>query len=148
MKQGRRPGYKHSAETIEKIRQSRLGTKQAISTKDKIGKSMAGQAKSLAHRDRISESMLDVEGKCIKRFLALKAEYPGQEAFFEENRGDLLFAMRDIKSEKELADIRRYIESETIHDSTSYNYSSSSYHAAEDTMIALVDAVIFLRKFH
>ena len=110
MKRGRKPGYKHLAETIEK------------------------------------ESMFDLDGKCIQRYMELKAEYPDQEEFFERNKGDLLFAMRDIKSEKELADIRRYIESATLHASIPYQYSSSSYSAAEDAMITLIDAAPLLRR--
>ena len=147
MKRGRKPGYKHSAETIEKIRQSRLGTKQKPDTRTKISKSMAGRNKTTVHRDHISESMFDLDGKCIQRYTELKSEYPDQEEFFERNKGDLLFAMRDIKSEKELDDIRRYIESATLHDSTPYQYSSSSYFAAEDAMIALLDAASFVRRF-
>ncbi len=148
MTSGRKPGYKHSAETIEKIRQSRLGNKQSADTRNKISKSMSGRTKTPEHKDHISESMFDLESKCLKRFISLKEEYPGQEAFFENNREDLLFAMRDIKSERELGDIRRYIEVGSLYTSTPYQYSSSSYFAAEDVMIALIDTASFLRKFN
>jgi len=147
MKQGRKPGFKHSAETIEKIRQSHLGTKQELGTRSKISRSMSGKNKTRDHKDRLSESMFNLDAKCLERYNALKAEYPDQEEFFEQNQEDLLFAMQDIKSEKELTDIRRYIESAPLHNSLTYEYSSSSYFAAEDAMIALVDAASFLRRF-
>ena len=146
MKQGRKPGYKHSDKTIEKIRQSRLGTKHASGTRAKISKSLIGRNKTADHRDRISESRYDLDGKCLQRYNELKAEYPDQIEFFEQNQGDLLFAMQDIKSEQELNDIRRYIESAPLHDSISYQYSSSSCFAAEDAMIALIDAASFIRR--
>jgi hypothetical protein len=147
MKRGRKPGFKHSDETIEKIRKSRLGTKHKLDTRAKISKSLSGKIKSQEHRDHISESRFDLDGKCIQRYIELKAEYPDQEDFFDLNKGELLFAMQDIKSEKELDDIRRYIESSTVHDSMSYHYSSSSLFAAEDAMIALIDAASFFRRF-
>ena len=130
MAQGRKPGYKHSAET-----------------KKKISQSLSGQTKTLEHRDHIAESMADPQALCFARFLELKAEYPGHEDFFEENKEELLYALEDIKSEKELEYIRRYIESSSIDPSSSYQYSSSSCYAAEDAVIALIDAVAYLRKF-
>jgi hypothetical protein len=147
MKQGRKPGFKHSVETIEKIRQSHLGTKQELGTRSKISRSMSGKNKTPDHKERLSESMFNLDAKCLERYNALKAEYPDQEEFFEQNQEDLLFAMQDIKSEKELTDIRRYIESVPLHNSLTYEYSSSSCYAAEDAMIALVDAASFLRRF-
>jgi len=146
MKQGRKPGYKHSAQTIEKIRQSRLGNKQSADTRTKISKSLSGRNKTPEHKDNISESFFNLDEKCAQRYAELKAEYPGQEEFFDRNRADLLFAMRDVKSEKELSDIRRYIETVSIHDSVSYQYSSSSCYAAEDAMIALLDVASFIRR--
>ncbi len=148
MVQGRKAGFKHSTETIEKIRKAHLGTKQGLGTKNKISETMSGRTKTIAHRNRISESMLDVEGKHLKRYIALKEEYPDQEEFFEENKKALLVAMQDIKSERELADIRRYIETGPLYSSIPYSYSSSSCFAAEDVMIALVDAASFLQRFH
>jgi len=147
MKQGRKPGFKHSAETIEKIRQSRLGTKQESGTRSKISHSMAGKNKTTDHKAHISESLFNLDAKCLQRYNELKAEYPDQQEFFEKNQDDLLFAMQDIKSEKELNDIRRYIESAPLHNSLTYEYSSSSYFATEDAMIALVDASRFIRGF-
>lgn len=147
MVSGRKPGYKHSAETIEKIRQSRLGNKQSAAARTKISNSMSGKTKSAAHKKGISDSLHDLEGKCAKRLNALKEEYPGQEPFFERNKEDLLFAMQDVKSEQELRDIMRYIEVGPLYSSIPYQYSSSSYFAAEDVMIALIDTAAFIRKF-
>jgi len=79
--------------------------------------------------------------------LELKAEYPGHEPFFEENKEELLYALEDIKSEKELIAIRKYVECHSLHNSLTYEYSSSSCYAAEDAVIALIDAVAYLRKF-
>lgn len=150
MPSGRRPGYKHSAETREKIRKARLGKTQEKQTRDKISESMTGRPKSTAHREAISDSLHDLDRKCMQRYLALRAEYPGHEDFFDEHQAELLFAMRSIKSEKELRDIRKYIETTPLEDapqvSTSYQYSSSSCYAQEDAMIALLDAASFLRK--
>ncbi|HEC64569.1 MAG TPA: hypothetical protein ENI23_04695 [bacterium] len=109
---------------------------------------MAGRNKTTEHRDRISETRLDMERKYLKRYIALKEEYPDQEEFFETNKKALLVAMQDIRSEKELADIRRYIETGPLYSSISYQYSSSSCFAAEDAMIALVDTASFLQRFH
>lgn len=147
MKQGRKPGFKHSAETIEKIRQSRLGTKQELGTRSKISLSLSGKNKSPEHKDHISESLFNLDAKCLQRYKELKAEYPDQKEFFDQNQDDLIFAMQDIKSEKELTDIRRYIESAPLHNTLTYEYSSSSCFAAEDAMIALVDAASFIRVF-
>ncbi len=147
MKPGRKPGFKHSPETIEKIRQSLLGTKQEVGTRSKISHSLSGKNKSTDHRDHISESLFNLEAKCLQRYNELKAEYPDQQEFFEQNQGDLLYAMQDVKSEKELTDIRRYIESAPLHNALGYEYSSSSCFAAEDAMIALIDAASFIRTF-
>lgn len=150
MKRGRKPGYSHSPETIEKIRESRIGTKQNSDTRRKISQSLSGTAKTQAHRDSMSEAHLDIEQKCMQRFLELRSEYPEHESFFDENRSELLFAMRDIKSEKELRDLRRYIETTSLEDARgadlSYDYSSSSCYAQEDAMISLIDAASFLRR--
>lgn len=146
MKQGRKVGFKHSTQTIEKIRQSRLGSKQKPTTKFKISKSMLGKIKSTEHKDHISNSMFNLREKCLQRYNELKTEYPEQKEFFETNRKDLLSRMEDIKSEKELRDIRRYIESVPLHNSFTYEYSSSSYFASEDAIIALVDAAAFIHK--
>ncbi len=147
MTQGRKPGFEHSVETIEKIRQARLGIKHKLGTRSKISHSMSGKHKTPEHIDHLSESMFNLDAKCLERFNELKAEYPDQKEFFEQNREDLLFAMRDVKSEKELTDIRRYVECHSLHNSLTYEYSSSSCYAAEDAMIALVDAASFIRRF-
>ena len=130
MSQGRKPGYTHSAET-----------------KNKISQSLSGKAKTPEHREHISEGRVDPQARCFARYLEMKAEYPGHEEFFEKNKEELLYMLEDIKSEKELDNIRRYIESSPINPSYSYQYASSSCYAAEDAMIALVDAVAYLRKF-
>ncbi len=106
--------------------------------------------KTEEHRDSISEARTDLERKCLNRFFELRAEYPGFEDFFDNNFADLVFAMQDIKSEKELEDICRYIESVSLEDAHPedlvYHYSSSSWHAHEDIMISLIDAKSFLAK--
>lgn len=148
MVSGRKPGYKHSAETKRKIRQSRVGAKHCSGTRAKISESMSGKAKTVDHKNLLAEAsdMLDLGGKCARRLAELKAEYPDQEDFFEKNRANLLWAMQDVKSEKELNDIRRFIESMPLQESMAYQYSSTSCFAAEDAMIALIDAVSFIRK--
>ncbi|MBD3260353.1 MAG: hypothetical protein GF334_01525 [Candidatus Altiarchaeales archaeon] len=151
MQRGRKPGYKHSDETKDKIRQGRQGKGQDEETRSKISKSMRGRSKNPEHREALSDSLRDLERKCMRRFLELKAEYPGHEDFFEAHKSEILFAMRSIKSEKELRDIRKYFETVPIEyapeNVTSYQYASSSCYAQEDAMIALLDAASFLRKF-
>lgn len=99
----------------------------------------------------IPETHLDIEARCVERFLELKAEYPGQEEFFDSNREELIFAMRDIKSEKELDDIRKFIESSSLgpaqFSELSYSYSSSSFYAQEDLLIKILDLKRFFIKF-
>lgn len=150
MPSGRRPGYKHSEETREKIRKSRLGQIQEKQTREKISESLIGRPKSTAHRDAISDSLSDLDRKCMRRYLELRAEYPDHQDFFDERRSELLLAMRSIKSEKELRDIRKYIETTPLEDapqvSTCYQYASNSCYAQEDAVIALLDAASFLRK--
>ena len=95
--------------------------------------------------------MLDTYSLCIARLEELKSTYPDQVDFFEENEAALLVALRGVKSEKELDDIKRYIETEDIAKyagSLSYQYPTSSYHAQEDVVIELIDIVAYLRKFH
>ena len=144
MKMGPKPGYSPSQETREKMRQVKLGTTHDPETKRKIGesvrRSISGTPKSLEHRDSLSQSLMDYETRCLNRFEELKAEYPEQEAFFEENKSELLFALQDVRSENELRDLRDYIELSRVEASLSYQYSSSSIYAAEDLMIALLDA--------
>jgi hypothetical protein len=126
------------------MRQAKLGTVHSPETKRKIGesvsRSISGTPKSSEHRDRISESLTDYEGRCLTRFEELKSEYPEQAEFFEDNKSELLFALQDVRSENELRDLRDYIELSRVEAKLSYEYSSSSVYAAEDLMIALLDA--------
>jgi hypothetical protein len=130
---GRRPGFKHSEET-----------------KSKISQAMKGQSFTEEHRDHLSEAKLfrDLDGKCARRFEELKANYPDQNEFFNENEAELIFAMRDVRTEKELRDIRRYVETAALRTDEPYQYSSSSCYAAEDAMITLLDIKSYLQKFH
>ena len=132
---GRKPGYKHSD-----------------STKRKISEAMSGRTKTEEHRNHIAAAMFDLDGKCAARLKSLRKEYPGQEDFFDDNEEELLFAMQDIRSEKELDDIKRFMEIKTLGQlrdiDMSYQYSSSSCYAAEDAMIALLDFKRLLQKYH
>lgn len=144
MKVGRKPGFSPSAKTREKMRNAKLGTSLDSETKRKIGESvrkrLVGTSKSPEHRDRISEVLIDHEGRCLRRFEELKAEYPEQGIFFETHKSEILFALQDVRTELELKDLRFYIEISSIEDTLPYQYSSSSIYAAEDAMIALLDA--------
>ena len=132
---GREPGYKHSDETKAKMRAAKLGKKRSAADCDSM---------SLARAHK------DLETRCLERFVAMRAEYPGCEEFFDTNKPRLLIAMRDIKSEKELRDIRKYIETTHLEDVPQvylqYQYDSSSIYAQEEAMVSLVDAASFLRK--
>ena len=148
MKKGRPLGYQPSQDTRDKIRQARLGTLRRSETKEKIGKgvreSLTGTTKSPQHRDNIANSLFDLEKKCTRRFEEMKADYPGQEEFFDTHKHELLSAMEDCKSEKELTDLRRYVEVSQIESTFGYEYSSSSIYAAEEVIITLLDAKRFL----
>lgn len=150
MPRGRKPGYKHDKQTKAKMRESHTGQRQDDITKDKISKSLSGKKKSVAHKEALSDSLYDIDRKCMNRFLEMRAEYPGHEDFFDGNKAKLLFAMRDIKSESELRDIRRYIETTQIDEvpqaCLQYQYDSSSIHAQEEAMVDLIDAARFLRS--
>jgi hypothetical protein len=148
---GRPSGYQHSEKTRQKIKEALVGKTKPEEHRRKIGESLRGRDKTGDHRENISLGMLDVDGRCRARLAELKANYPGQEKFFEENEIPLLVAMRDIKSDKEIEDIKKYIETEDVDryaESLSYQYSSSSIYAQEDVVIALLDAASYLRKFH
>ena len=148
---GRPAGYKHSEETRQKMKEAHQGRKQSAETRRKISESMRGRGKSSDHRENISYGMLDIDSRCVARFAELKANYPDQAEFFEENEIELLIALRDVKSDKEIDDIKKYIETEDIDryaGSLSYQYSTSSFHAQEDAVIKLLDTVAYLRKFH
>lgn len=149
-RRGRKPGYKHSDETKAKMREFHTGQRKDEVTKNKISKSLSGKKKSIAHREALSDSLCDIDRKCMNRFLEMRAEYPGFEDFFDSNKSKLLFALRDIKSESELRDIRRYIETTQIDEvpqaCLKYQYDSSSIYAQEEAMVDLIDAARFLRN--
>ena len=130
---GRRPGFRHTEET-----------------KSKISQAMKGRPLTEEHRNHLSEAKLfrDLDGKCARRVEELRANYPTQWEFFDENEVELLYAMRDVRTEKELSDIRRYIETAALRPDEPYQYSSSSCYAAEDAMIALLDFKRLLQKYH
>lgn len=119
-----------------------------------VGKPGSGRRSGFKHSEetklKISQakSMYDLDEKCVARFEELKANYPEQEEFFEDNEADLLFAMRDLRTEKELSDIRRYVENAALRPDEPYQYSSSSCYAAEDAMIALLDFKRYLKTLH
>ncbi len=129
---GRPPGYKHSDETKAKIRES-----------------LTGHAHTRLRNNNIAaaKAVYDQEGKCVRRLEELRDCYPDQYQFFDENEPELLFAMLDVRSEKELEYIRKYVESERLDSGVSYEYASSSCYAAEEAMIALLDFKRFLEKF-
>ena len=130
---GRRPGFKHSENTKQKMADAKQGRKY-----------------SSEHRDSISHAklMYGLDEKCAQRFEDLKSNYPEQEAFFLDNEEELLLAMRDIRTEKELVDIRRYIETASLRPDEPYQYSTTSCYAAEDAMIALLDFKRLLQTYH
>jgi len=75
----------------------------------------------------------------LDRYEALKADYPGCENFFAENKEEILWAMRDVLSETELADVSGNAEVFQNGAALAYNYMSSSIHAAEDIIIEHLD---------
>jgi len=133
MPSGRKPGYKHSQETKDKIRNSLKGTPHPDDRRENIARGKA---------------LYELDEKCLNRFEDLKANYPDQEEFFVDNRDELLFAMRDVRTEKELTDIRRYVETAALRPDEPYQYESTSCYAAEDAMIALLDFKRLLQKYH
>jgi hypothetical protein len=147
MKPGPKPGkYSPTKETREKMRRAKLGKEMPPETRQKIRQTLLGLPKSSEHRDKLSEARLDLDAICLMRFEEMRAGYPGYEEFFDANKGELLYAMRDLKSEKELRDLREYVEVSQIESRLAYEYSSSSVYAAEDTMIALIDAKRLVRS--
>lgn len=148
---GREPGYNHSEETRQKIIEAAKRRRHNSKTRQKISKTMQGRGKSEEHRENISYGMLDIDSLCVARLAELKANYPDQVEFFDENEIPLLIALRDVKSDKEIDDIKKYIETENIEryaGSLSYQYRSSSVYAQEDLIIELLDKMAYLRKFH
>jgi len=142
--------YRPNEETRAKMRAAKLGTKKDPQTKRKIGhsvsNSLTGINKSEKHRNKIANSLLDLETRCLRRLEEMKADYPGQEEFFDANKDDLLLAMQDCRSEKELKNLHRYVEIAHIESSLGYEYSSSSVFAAEDALLSLLDAKRLLER--
>ena len=130
---GRRPGFKHSE-----------------STKQKMAEAKQGRTYGPDHRNSISQAklMYGLDAMCVQRFEDLKATYPEQEDFFLDNQDELIFAMRDVRTEKELSDIRRYVETAVLRPDEPYQYGSTSCYAAEDAMIDLLDFKRLLQKYH
>jgi hypothetical protein len=148
---GRPPGYHHSEETRRKIKETLAGRTKSEEHKQKIRKSLQGRPHEENRRENISYGMIDIESRCVARFVELKANYPDQAEFFEENETALLIALRDVKSDKEIDDIKRYIETEDIDryaGTLSYQSATTSFHAQEDAVIKLIDTAAYLRKFH
>jgi hypothetical protein len=150
---GRKPGYKHSQETKDKIGKSQSRVPHPPrdqKTKDKIRQSLTGTPHPEQRRDSISKgkALYELDEKCIARYEDLKSNYPEQEDFFLDHQDELLFAMRDVRTEKELTDIRRYVETAALRPDEPYHYSSSSCYAAEDAMIALLDFKRLLQTYH
>lgn len=137
MPSGRKPGYKHSDET-----------------KQKISESLTGRTISAEHRSSIASarSELGIDAKCAIRLKELRSDYPDQGEFFDQNESDLLFAMRDVRTEKELSDITRKHEVASLaslrESQRAYQYASSSYFATEDAMIELLDFKRLLQRYH
>ena len=123
---GRHSGFKHSQNTKRKIAEG-MKANNYEPTSD--------------HRENISRTklMYGLDQRCVQRFEDLKANYPEQEDFFLNNEEELLLAMRDVRTEKELRDIRRHIETAVLRSEEPYQYESTSCFAAEDAMIALID---------
>jgi len=150
MPSGRKPGYKHSQETKDKIRTSLQGRPPTEEHKNRISRALKGTPHPEERRENIArgKALYELDEKCLNRFEDLKANYPDQEEFFVDNRDELLFAMRDVRTEKELTDIRRYVETAALRPDEPYQYESTSCYAAEDAMIALLDFKRLLQKYH
>ncbi len=153
---GRAPGYTHSKKTRQKMSKSHQNSTQSLETREKISDSMVGRNKAKEHLENIiayfaDRQPLNLDRLCVDRLAELKANYPDQAQFFEENEASLLVALRDVRSDKEIDDIKKYIETDDIGryaGSLSYQYSSSSFYAQEDATISLIDTLAYLRKFH
>ncbi len=151
VKPGPKPGFRISEKTKEKMRLAKIGQKRDLKTRQKISKSLSDRSISTLHRDNISQSMsMGEDKKCWARYQELVDTYPEHLQFFEENQQDILEALYDIKSEKELDDILKYYETADYRFCCKfpYQYESSSVYAQEDVMIKLLDTINYLRKFH
>ena len=106
------------------MRQAKLGVKRSPETRQKIsdGKKRAAS--------------LD---KYTRRFEEFRDEYPDQEEFFDNNREALLELMEDVRSEKELTQLRKHVEIYKVDANTPYEYPSTSVSAVEDLLIELLD---------
>jgi len=138
MVSGRKPGFEHSDETIEKIRQSRLGRKHSLETKAKISASTSASQST------------PIERLCKFRLQELMDTYPQHKQFFKDHRKELLVALQDVKSEQELDFISKYRESEDIgrYINNQWPYSSSSFRAHEDVLIELIDRSKHWKTLH
>jgi len=150
MPSGRKPGYKHSQETKERMRAAKRGTVRPQEIKNKISATKKGQPFTEEHCDNLSttKAMYYLDEKCVARFEELKSTYPELEDFFLDHQDELIFAMRDVRTEKELSDIRRYVETAALRANDGYQYLSSSCYAAEDAMIELIDFKRHLQKLY
>jgi len=149
MSRGRKPGYKHSQETKDKMREAKTGTSRPPAVREKIRRSLKGVPHPEERKDSIAQgkALYELDEKCAARLEELKATYPEQEDFFLDNEEELLLAMQDIRTEKELTDIRMYVETASLRPEEPYKYSSSSCYAAEDAMIALLDFKRLAQKY-
>jgi len=134
MVSGRTAGFKHSAETIEKMRHSHRGKIHSPETRTRISQTNSYRLGQL----------------CNLRFIELVHTYPQYEAFFESRKEEFLNALQDIKSERELDYIRLHKENTDIGraQNLSYSYSSSSIYAHEDLLIEFIDRCSYLQKLH
>jgi len=73
-------------------------------------------------------------------FEDLKREYPSFEEFFNKNKEEILFLMEDIQNEVQIQTPSGHVEVSSIASQLSYIYPSTSVFAAEDLLIALIDA--------
>ncbi len=128
---GRRSGFKHSDETKRKMSESHRGKKQ-----------------SDEHNRQISRAkrLYDLDELCVRRLEDLKASYPTESSFFEEYESELLFAMRDVRTDKELMDVRLYVETSPLRPEEPYKQTRGSYKATEDAVVALLDFKFFLER--
>ena len=128
---GRPSGFTHSSET-----------------RNKISVTMTGVPKPSEHHAKITRSNRerDLAIRCMERLEDLRNSYPTEALFFDEYEPELLLAMQDVRTEKELMDIRLYVEVAPLRPGLPYSQASSSYFAAEDVMIALLDFKIHIER--
>ena len=139
MKRGPKPGSKKSEETKRKIRDARLGTNHSSETKNRISESMASVPKSKDHKNNISKTRTSNIDRNLKRFEDMRSEYPTESKFFEDNRDALLEFMEEVRSEKELTQLRKHIEVSNLDRDLSFDYPSTSIFAVEDILVEILD---------